>query len=502
MYSTCRGEDCIKAKGALWVRLGVNAVHTQHTFDLAGSIGGPLTNDCVENVRGAGCREPPSSEAYIDVFTTHLQASSPVFCDLETHEDIAAAAYPYLDSGGVWASSLFQSAFFCDALTDSAVQRAQLDELDAFVDGVMAASPDRQAILAGDFNIDGQNLNGADPLSSYGDMLARLGLLASGMATDPAPDDSLIGAGTDFAWDLEHADLAREVITDWSTGTGTDIGLASVRQADGAMPDLIDRDLLGPLVGTPDGVERFDYLFVRPPDSFAGGGHLLARTTGPIYASPWPNADGLPPFDPPSRRFSDHKPVEASFRVLFLRHAGAYVGDVLHDYSFRVTSVNATGEDDCWLDFCSPLDLVIRGSAEHVLSAGSGAHLPGSPLSSTECSGWSLNRVSDPCMADWQYVDAQDPAVHVETRAGALLVDDDGSEPDDYYPTVPSIGDHPWIWFEWATGMARGRGYYSHAEMGDGWMDHAVQTNDPIRHCTDDRPVNLCFEVSFDEAAP
>jgi len=70
VYSECRGEDCLKAKGVQWVRLALNAP-TQDNTDPA----------CIQNVPGAGCPHAPTSQHFIDVFNTHLQAGNPQICE-------------------------------------------------------------------------------------------------------------------------------------------------------------------------------------------------------------------------------------------------------------------------------------------------------------------------------------------------------------------------------------------------------------------------------------
>lgn len=77
-YEDCRGEDCFKPKGVQWARL---ALRTPTAED--------LSSNCRQHVPGSSCPTTPTSEMYIDVFNTHMQARNPQLCDLTPNDRIA-----------------------------------------------------------------------------------------------------------------------------------------------------------------------------------------------------------------------------------------------------------------------------------------------------------------------------------------------------------------------------------------------------------------------------
>ena len=230
VYEACRGEDCFKPKGALWARLGLH----------------PTLGRACEAALKEPCGAPATGDEFVDVFVTHLQAKKPKLCVTGTAADYgvvvgggalagaavggtagsAAGAATGAAAGAVvapvlvWAVTGSPDAY-CAETTDWEVQARQLGELSSFVDRV--ASPDRPALLLGDFNIDGRRLGASTPEENvavpprelkgrqYTQMLRLLGVVdASAVGADElAPADWTSGRPEAFAWDVDHGDVAR-----------------------------------------------------------------------------------------------------------------------------------------------------------------------------------------------------------------------------------------------------------------------------------------------------
>jgi len=103
---------------------------------------------------------------------------------------------------------------------------------------------DRMAIVAGDFNIDGRRLNRTS--TQYGEILAELGMLRFGaIASAPAPVDSINPFDTAFDWDVDRADIARDITRhNWESdepddGFGTSIGSGTAAREHRRVPEGI-----------------------------------------------------------------------------------------------------------------------------------------------------------------------------------------------------------------------------------------------------------------------
>jgi hypothetical protein len=397
-----------------------------------------------------------------------------------------------------WIAGLYDVAFFCESHTDESARQAQLTEARKFIDAIMASSPGRQAIIAGDLNVDGQFLQN-DGSTAYGDMLSRLGLLAPGASSAAAePDDTLHTATGDFAWDLDRSDLAREMISDWVTGFGTEVG--PVDPSD-PLPVLPDRD--GDLV--PDGNARLDYILVRPSDDPEPSGYVLARSSaGPLFRAVWPDAFSPPMFAAgPPTQLSDHMLVESHFQVVPMRYPGRYDPQVPHDFRLTVNSIDVTGDSDCWAGLCNPVDPFVKmGTSVFDFT---GALTSSADIEGTECHGWSLVRGVDPCMDDWIMVTPQALATDEMHRGTVVPFEQSDVWGSSSYPvTVNPVGD-PQLRFTWATGMLEGIEIFSHLPLGPPfWPINplVITTEDPFRWCSSDRPFNVCLELALDEKDP
>jgi len=348
IYSACRGEDCFKPKGALWVRLDVSGDMRRH-----------YPGVCAQNPSGQGCPPTPTHELYVDVFDTHLQAGGDAICSEGTMYEYAgaclgiAAAAP---ATGPLAPLFSTLSLACDAgglegarrlclQSPLEVRTAQLAQLNAFINAVQASSRPHYSIVAGDLNTNGRTLNldsghyrvdgclGDDPglTGEYGAMLAALGVAADASPDVISPPDWVSAHPEAFDWDIDHGDVAREMDFDWercgrSSHPGED---GPANPLDGGVGDPVPapricdaggwsdvRPVRTPDAGTLDAGTtdpagcpeapcelrsdpRLDYILVRPPALPAEGlseppGYLISRARGadgtelPVWQSLWP----------------------------------------------------------------------------------------------------------------------------------------------------------------------------------------------------------------------
>jgi len=255
-----------------------------------------------------------------------------------------------------------------------------------------------------------------------------------------------------------------------------------------------------------------DYILVRPPApenslDYVLPPYVLKRhEEKPIWEAPWPAADfhacGPPPDSPVSfpERLSDHRPVIGNFELVALREPPNYHPNWRHDYAFQVTSINATGTPDCWLDLCAPADpyVILDGSLQ--LTSGGETFIPGAVGARTECEGWTLSVEGDACMADWGFEHMQDPEVHFAHVAGASARDADDVDRDDVIDVIEP-GHFLGARFIWPSGEVEMRALPGPA-VPEGWFDYATIYADPIEWCTRDEPQNMCIEIRLDELEP
>jgi hypothetical protein len=405
IFDDCRGEDCLKAKGVLHARLLVNRITADDGSDAP----------------------PRSTDEFVDVYATHLQADQQLCAKLPEVEKFIAAVLAGLDVGPIGnliAKQLFElvtdAAFHCDDYkSDADVRARQLAQIDRYI--AATSDPTRPSVVMGDFNIDGRRLNRSS--TEYGTLLDTLEL--GPVTMDPladAPDDHLTPWPDAFDWDLDHADLGREQVDDatWlATGLGTFVG------ADG----------LDDPAGTPP---RLDYIFVRPPGrpgspAFDRQSWIIGRGPGEAWASPWFSDPSAPTV---GNRLSDHKPVIASLLLMPLRMPDRYHATWPHHLEFHVTEANAAGNSDCIAGICGGEDLY---SERKNLSLSMSGVTTSWITTTMECSedGSVLDEATNACVATWGAEFDHVPGVHRRQGAGNDLWEADAwPNPDDHYRTV------------------------------------------------------------------
>lgn len=238
VYSDCKGEDCFRAKGAQWVRLYVNPPTSENQACHGDVFDGVVTQ--------SGCDPLGSGDHFIDIFNTHLQASSPQLCDALALDSLAevknlvltASVSPYAAVGLLALQALVSADLNCGS-SDEGVRKKQLQELNAYVASV--AAKDRPAIIVGDFNLDGKALAAG---GEYATLVKELHL------GPPSPvastDDQATPWPNDYDWDVDHSDVVRTerdlTIATLIVGAAFSLGaggwdLANRRASDPAVPD-------------------------------------------------------------------------------------------------------------------------------------------------------------------------------------------------------------------------------------------------------------------------
>jgi len=407
VFDDCRGEDCLKAKGVQWVRLALAPATEDNTRP-----------ECLQNVPGSSCPPAPSSELFIDVFNTHLKADNTELC-LGPVTAIAAPLLDPLNCGPLAVAA--ESDFFClDAAGPAAVREKQLVQLGTFVARVAASAPGHFSIVAGDLNINGRQIGRGRRRSGFGytRILGELALGADG-APDfaPIPDDNISPWPSAFDWDIDHGDVARETPRDWLAapclGEACSIGTSGELEPDGARLEANDCDHVEDA--------RLDYLMVRPriaPDvpTAEFPQYLVSREASPadVWTARWPS--DAPPDDTiceiPPALVSDHRMVVGALGITPLRVPPRYHPLWEHDVTFQITSYDATGESDCWLDLCSPIDAMSRISGSRQRFDGSSEFVPGTPFSSAVCEASKASVVTNACMSSWVFTDRHVPSEH------------------------------------------------------------------------------------------
>lgn len=325
--AACRGADCLRAKGVQWVRLLINP---QELADPA----------CVDG-RGVGCQKLPSGDDYLDVFNVNLQSDDPGYCLDGSWPEVQAALLGVLSEIPVvgWIAAaldtvitLVQDDLNCTNTTDAGIRGAQLFEAGIFIQAAVGAS-DRPAFVVGDFNINGRDIT----TPAYRQMLAQLGITSLGQ-----PDDNISPLPGSFDWVVEHGDLARER-DDLDFASGMCLG-TQIYNVLGFPNAACPND------GNFDGIERTSYILVRPPviaelAATKPDPRWVMATSDLPYAAPFPTLTGT--FGGPPDRLSDHKPVVADIEMVPLASPPKYHAKWNHKLELRLTSVNATNQEDC-----------------------------------------------------------------------------------------------------------------------------------------------------------
>jgi endonuclease/exonuclease/phosphatase family metal-dependent hydrolase len=404
IFDDCRGEDCLKAKGVLHARLLINRTTADDDND------GP----------------PRSTDEFVDVYATHLQADEQLCGMLDKAADYIADVVAGIDTGPIGAyiarrllALVTDGSFHCyDYKSNAAVRARQLAQMDAYI--AATADPTRPSIVMGDFNIDGRRLGASS--DEYGPMLDALELGPVTMdPTAAAPDDHLTPWPAAFAWDIDQADLGREQVADatWlATGLGTFVGT----------------DGLDDPAGTPP---RYDYIFVRPPGrpgsaAFDRQAWVVGHGSGDVWASPLLTDPAAPTI---GNRLSDHKPVISSLLLVQLRMPDRFHATWPHHLEFHVAEANAAGHSDCIFGLCGGLDLY--GERKDITLTMSG--VLSMPVTTTpECSedGSVLTEHDNPCIQTWGMEVDHIPGTHRRQGAGIDLWEADSTSGDDHYRTV------------------------------------------------------------------
>ncbi|MCU0687505.1 MAG: hypothetical protein MUF34_35555 [Polyangiaceae bacterium] len=511
---TCRGEDCFKAKGVQWLRLSINPPTNQNTERKCETS--PL-----------GCPKAPSGDDYVDVFNTALQTTDPLLCDAENWSAVkgglaAAAAAASAAGGPVGAvvgafvaavaavGGLIENDLNCLTTTDAEVRTKQLKKLNSMVDKVASQKSDRPVLVLGTFAKDGRDLGA----TSYREILAGVEVGPGANPSTP-PSDIISTFPADFEWDVDHGDLLRErTDVDFATGacTGTVIG-----EKDGSP---------APACGFADkfdGAAREDFIFVRPPnppDQSSGQPlprWVVRRGKGEIWASPFPSIDGS--FDGPPSRLSDHKPVVASIEYVPLDALPKYHAHWKHDVTLRVVSANATGVEDCALDWCAPVDLYTKLQGKRFLDATNFDQIAPWNKVTNECSDDYTVSFLNSCTSDWFVQSKHDPALHVRHSLAAELWDADGDpDSDDRFGffslptpsggTIPVLDDSPRVQMTWNAGGGqglielRGKKEPDNVIASAGEVKLPVFDSAPISVCSGSAPVSLCLQLEFTESPP
>jgi hypothetical protein len=447
VFTACKGEDCLKAKGVLWARISTDPPDAGVPCDV-----------------GVSCPPKPSGDHFVDVFATHMNGPDPIACGIAgVATALSAISWNVVGSffGAVAADN-----WHCTTPVDD-VLRAQATEMSDFVDAVSDKA--RPSVLLGDFNFDGKDVNS----TSYQDLITRLRVAPStANTTFPAPDDMLNPWPSSWSNDLDHGDVARDTVSDWLPGDGTDIGVS----------------------GTYNDAEthRYDYILVRNPIDRAAmtqfnTRHIVRKGAGRVWASPWPG-----PTDQ-SSRLSDHKPVMSSLEFAPYYVPGAFHPTFEQDFRFAIASYDTTGIDDCW--GCDELDVFARVTADRQQS---GAWTPFAGFQTAECQDeWAANQLRNPCMSNWFWSDFRTLATtHYRTRLE--LWDHDSTSADDLLPFANESAD-PSYDFVWARGALDVRDPIGGVTYAD-WMKFYDVA--PVQRCTRTTKANICLELSVLERNP
>ena len=352
----CKGEDCFKAKGVLWTRIQLNP-------ETAAKAECEVKHAIAD---GPPCDTPPSGAEYVDVFNTHLDSPKPELCTPgpahgAVMANIAQLLLQLPDAKTTqWLISLQDTDLNC-LVSDQVIEERELDEMNAFIES--HADPSRPAIIMGDFNIDGRALGSSD--SEYPEILKRLHI-GPQQPKSLDTDDLVNPWPTDFDWDIDHGDLARQYWADLGSSYPSDGHCMGTFLGDDPIPVTSGCTL----ADGADGKSRFDYILVRPPKqsddiNFTAANWVVEKRSNiSMWHSPYPNFSGPSggQFDGPPDRLSDHKPVFSSLAFAKLVVPHNFHPDWKHHVEFRVTSADASNRGDA----SGPVDLTVKNYGGHV----------------------------------------------------------------------------------------------------------------------------------------
>lgn len=478
-FSTCKGEDCFKAKGVMWARLMLNPPNGVNDSDACAQRIWPNKTGSLGRHEGRGCGSPPSGAEYIDVFTTHTQSPAPEMCGDSGWLTAVKILFPFTIAE-------FDSDMNCAEL-DFEIQRKQLEEVNQFIEASTAENRDRPSIVMGDFNINGR-VPSEGSLLDYGMLLEQLHIGPTLFDPSNEQSDAInpIGTGT-FDWDIEHGDLAREWNSPWPAGgecMGTTLGDGELT----ANPHCASGDFV-------DGVSRIDYILVRPPRPMDAHDYVsprwYAKRSTP-YSSPAPGVgvvSGSTVLGPPTR-LSDHKPVLVGLEHVKLDYLPSFHAGWSHDVEFRVNSLNVSdrGDGAASGNRVDPYSENYGGyfdaaSSKWVYTRQGRGH---------ECEdrgimAWPADLG---CMGDWSYRAHHDPGVQGKHVYGPHLWDEDTVDDDELF----MANGHTWaaIEIDWQTGLLRlgderQPGFPALPSPIGVWR---VFDNAPLPLCTNSNPAN------------
>jgi hypothetical protein len=490
---SCKGEDCLKAKGVQWTRILLNPPT-------------PANSTCYNINDHRYCPPPPSGGEYVDVFNLHLQAPNPVLCSDETRRDVLLAnlgalffdpiTAPQLASALASVSVFLDTQFNCGE-SDTAIRTAQLAEASAFIDEVTADRKDRPVVILGDFNIDGRMLG-----AEYRSMLKAL-RIGSGA---PLNGDLMNPWPSEFTWDIDHGDLAREFVDEWPDGgtcMGTFLGDQTAPTAKCPLGGNMDGDPNNSDEEKRTG-QRFDYILLRPPypigdPTFTSAKWVAARIDDKPWTSPYPGLGLI--YEPgksdkgPPARLSDHKPVLVGIEHAKLQQPPKFHRFWKHDVTFRVTSADASNESDC---------MGCGGAVDpYTLNEGYAIDVPqnyipmfggqGSECTNQAIVSWPANG----CMSNWSFSAKHDPTEVDEQGYLPMLFDEDDTSGDEAMP-VTEYQTWPLIAMQWTVPQVL-RSSRSGAGKAPPWP---VFDTEPIPWCLGHKPTKMCLEVKTIELPP
>jgi endonuclease/exonuclease/phosphatase family metal-dependent hydrolase len=447
VYTDCKGEDCVKAKGVVWARISTDP---------------PSAYTACET--GLPCREPTASgDHFIDVFATHLNAPTPYVCAVPLASALLSSVYGSLNGG--WFTALTADNFHClaDSLT---VRFAQVSQLSNFIDKV--ADKGRPSVVLGDLNLDGRSLSSPE----YKGLLLRLKIQPLNGAVG---SDDLNNWPLTFATDVDHGDLAREGGSNWRAEME---GTYIAKNWTASQPEST----------------RFDYLFVRNPVdrnamTEANTRYMMRRQPDDrrtTWSSPWPG-----PADR-SSRLSDHKPILSQLDLAQYYVPGAYHPSWDHRLKFKVASYDTTGIDDCW--GCDQLDVYTKLRLDKSVS---GVTSNVSSRTTATCENkWLGIYGRDTCMDLW-LTDTDRTATTSAHKLTLELWDDDVTTGDDKYEYIDN-GNGTQFQLDWA------RGAVDIIDTNVGIVSNWMKFYDaaPQSKCTRSSRANICLRVELTENSP
>jgi len=498
VYDDCRGEDCIKAKGVLHVRLALRP---------PGS-GSEATPDCSKQGGahpGLGCPADPTGEMYVDVYDTHLNAGGSVVCDvLESPLGRALQAAVTLLHPG---RTRIHHGMNCDA-DPADVQRNQYRQLADFV--AQTSTDPNRTIIAGDLNTNGRRIGPADPddhdalrnLEQYETLLHTLGVYeasetwpAGPAHIDGAQDDTINLQPGAFLWDIDHGDIAREEDATYHwlhCGVGTQAGTGNDTECRRMLPGGMGVPSGHDLACTVAGEEcthhscdlwddaRLDYIFVgafpravyhadpagdhppAPPDPSARPrpahpSYLLGRGPGaePLWRRLQPIQSGAEftcgrDSHGSLTLLSDHAPIAGNLMLFPMRQPAVFHPAWDHALLVRVTSTDVTGTKDCIAGICGETEVYFNvGGERGTISGEDGWVWPwAAPFTTNHCHGWTLPNDGPNCMVTW--------GVWRKVVAGDTLTDEITFKMreadlgrDDHYSITDPASD-PKFFFNWS----------------------------------------------------